>query len=135
MRIIRSRAGFLDLDGVNFNPRTAFPVPAVLQEQVFLWLKEAQTSFLTAINAKTGQPVAKDRVTAYKFLEFLDRLQDVVLQEAAAILIEHPSRSTHGFFTLPFSVKISTTTKMHLKQGLYQPKHHGIPPLNMLYWV
>ena len=119
MRIIRSRAGFLDLNGLNFNPRTKFAVPEELRDQVFPWLKNARAKFLSALNIASGVPVARDRVTAFKFLEFMDRLQDVVIQDAAAILIEYPERGTHGLFSLPiFQCKQFHDYKLALKTKL-----------------
>ena len=72
MRIIRSRAGFLDADGMNYNPRTKFQVPDELRSQVFPWLKSARASFMSTIDTTTGEPVSKSKITAYKFLEFVD---------------------------------------------------------------
>ena len=123
MRIIRSRAGFLDADGMNYNPRTKFQVPDELRSQVFPWLKSARASFMSTIDTSTGEPVSKSKITAYKFLEFLDQLQDVVIQDAAAILIDYPSRGHHGIFSLPiFRSKLFHDYKLALQRKLATSK-------------
>jgi len=95
MKIIRSKAGLRKANGLNYNPRTALIVPDRLRHQVFPWLKEARESFL-AEKSRSGE-----FVTARCFLHMMDEMQTVAIQDAAAMVLQHPERYEHGIFSLP----------------------------------
>jgi hypothetical protein len=94
MKIIRQKAGFREADGMYYNPCVTVKPPRLLRDRVFPWLTEYQ-SFTDTY----GFPEA-EKLTATKFLQFMDHLTEVVLQDAAVIFIQHPNRCYHPLFGL-----------------------------------
>jgi Centromere DNA-binding protein complex CBF3 subunit, domain 2 len=94
--IIRKKACFRTNDGAHYNPRTAVTPPSELLAKNFPWApaeldKVKQFQF----NNMRGRP------TAIHFLELIVALRrEVVVQDAAAMMILNPERATHTFFQM-----------------------------------
>ena len=95
MKVIRSRAGYQQADGLYFNPRTAIEPPEELKKLVFPWLDNARASF----DAKVESEGLK-RPTADAFLYFMEDLRTIILQDAAVIVELYPERASHPFFNM-----------------------------------
>ena len=83
---------------INWNPRLELAPPESLRKSVFPWLDKA-------IADLNNHESADDRFTATKFLELLDDLRTITIQDAAALAHLFPSRTNHTFFKLPIFCK------------------------------
>jgi Centromere DNA-binding protein complex CBF3 subunit, domain 2 len=98
MGILRKKAGFWLNDGAHYNPRTAVPVPPLLLDMlVFPWAAPA----LERLEQFERMDKSTQRPTASRFLRLILKLREVVLQDAAAMMIEHPAgQATHPLFQM-----------------------------------
>jgi hypothetical protein len=94
MKIIRQKAGFREADGMYYNPHVTITPPKSLKEKVFPWLTVTSSTI-----DSYGLSLA-DKLTASKFLLFMENLTEVVLQDAAVIFIQHPNCLYHPLFGL-----------------------------------
>jgi hypothetical protein len=90
MKIIKSRGGFVKADHYHFNPRTAVIPSIELQRMIFPWIEEAKEKLLE------NDPQCQRR-TAIAFLDLMEKLRIVILQDTA-VLIEDDRRSRHKLF-------------------------------------
>jgi len=94
---MRMAAGFSEAAGTFWCPRSAVIPPMELQNMVFPWveasLERVKASSLSNHSRTTSLP------TALAFLECMQELSIIVLQDAAAILALHPERAPHPLFT------------------------------------
>jgi hypothetical protein len=97
MRPIRKLAGFVQANGMHYNPRTMVEVPEELARLTPIggWAIDAFTNIEAAVSEQ-GLP----KFTAYNVLKFLVELNRVFLQDAAAIMVNHPERVSHPLFRL-----------------------------------
>lgn len=94
MKAIRTMGGFPEKDSINYNPRTAIEPSDELQKKIFPWADACYSKVL-----QQNEIDKKDRVTAVGFFKLLLQSRRIVLQDAAAMLINHPSRCSHPFFS------------------------------------
>ena len=138
MRILRRKAGLCQANEMNYNPRVAFEVPQELLDQVFPWVPEAKKPF--EVDAPPADKVtAQNRLTAGAFLAMMEQLRSVVIQDAAAMIIESPDRASHGLFQLPlFRSEAFTKYTSEMKEYLDScdapwdaSLEHVLPGLNL----
>ena len=115
--ILRSKAGHEHANGLCFNPRTSLVPPTRLRNEVFPWLKQTRTQF-------EADPRSIEKGTAHAFLQLLDHLSDVVIQDAAAFFVLSPHRLNHAMFQLPVFrnseygfFDYCTLMRLHLSDG------------------
>ena len=77
--------------------RARLNVPADLAKMIWPWI-ETEQKRLWAYRAKEEKNF---RPTAESFFKLLLSLRTIIIQDAAAILIDDPSRAGHMLFTLP----------------------------------
>ena len=78
-------------------PRNRVEPPTELEQQIFPWV-DAE---LVKLEAKFAGDSDDPKATAWGFLRFLKSMRRVILQDAAAIVVEDPGRcSQHPFFQL-----------------------------------
>ena len=92
MRILKSRAGFQEADGLHFNPRTTLEPPDSLMKMIFPWLDVALEEF-----NKGDVPSSP---TGYSFLKMMGTLRKIILQDAAAMIVQNPERAAHPIFEM-----------------------------------
>lgn len=85
-------AGF-EAKELHWNPRTVCVVPDGLRKRVFPWLDDEIEKVKLAAMFD-----GNDRATAGSTLRLWDRLRDVLLQDAATIVLKHPDRMKHIVF-------------------------------------
>jgi hypothetical protein len=97
MRPIRKLAGFVNANGMHYNPRTMVEVPEELARLTPIggWAIDAFRNIGAAVSEQ-GLP----KFTAYNVLKFLVELNWVFLQDAAAMMINHPERVCNPLFRL-----------------------------------
>ena len=94
MKILRSMAGFNEVDGMHYNSRTVVEPPKGLLEQVFPFVDVS----LAAIESSSQANPNRRHTTAHNFLRMLDCLRRVLLQDAAAMMVMYPERRSSMFF-------------------------------------
>ena len=101
MKAIRGAAGFVEADGIYYNPRTNVLVTSkeLLAATPFGCFEPHYARVLEV--SKQAKNKAESKQTALQFLSFMRELNQVFLQDAAAMMIEHPERSDHPVFQLP----------------------------------
>jgi hypothetical protein len=94
MQPIRKLADFTESNGLHFNLRTmVMPTDALRRKTVFgKWCYDA-------LNYVEARLEMSSCWTAYNFLSFMCKLNDVLLQDAAAMMVLHPERTSHPFFS------------------------------------
>lgn len=103
LRGIRNMAGFYKGGGLYCNPRTSLKVDEELLSKSPLGkpFKDAlgvvEEQVIRSSRSKNESP----RITALQFLRFMGALNEVLFQDAAAMLVEQPSRRDHPLFRLP----------------------------------
>ena len=95
INIIRSAAGYDSTCKVHVCPRSSCKPPDELRKQVFPWVDDAQEK------VRISQAEGNDHRTAIKFLDLMDHLRDILLQDAAAMMVLHPFRKNHLLFQHP----------------------------------
>jgi hypothetical protein len=97
MKPIRKLAGFVHANGMHYNPRTMVEVPEELARLTPIggWAIDAFRNIELAVSEQ-GLP----KFTAFNVLKFLVELNKIFLQDAAAILINHPERMCNPLFRL-----------------------------------
>ena len=98
MKALQTMAGFVDADGMYFNPRTAVNPPEEIEKMIFPFV-ETSLEHVTAVCNCDGI----DNHTAISFSKLLKVLCKAVLQDAAAIAVLHPVQYA--------SVKVKTIVK------------------------
>jgi len=103
MRIIRRKAGLFKADSMNWNPRTACDVPDALRKQVFPWVETALANFDSmeheCKNHDERLAFTQNNRTALGFLNMMDKMQTIVIQDMAALLVlDDDVRSKHCLF-------------------------------------
>jgi Centromere DNA-binding protein complex CBF3 subunit, domain 2 len=93
INIIRTMAGHTDNSKIHWNPRTAIEPCEELQLMIFPWLEDAY--FDLKIFEVENE---KHLVTANAFFDLHIALRMIILQDAAAMIIEDESRSRHSIF-------------------------------------
>jgi hypothetical protein len=63
---------------------------------VFPWLEKTKALFQLKLSKSN-----EDKLTAQCFLDFMEQLSTVVIQDAAAMSVLHPERMSHPLFNLP----------------------------------
>ena len=92
---MRAMGGFLREPGTHHNARTTVKPPDELRKQIFPFVDSA----LEAVTAKLEEDVtAEGPSTAHGFLKLMDKLRDVILQDAAAMFVKGDIRQKHSFF-------------------------------------
>ena len=92
---MRAMGGFLREPGTHHNARTTVKPPEELRKQIFPFVDSA----LEAVTAKLEEDVtAEGPSTAHGFLKLMDKLRDVILQDAAAMFVKADIRQKHSFF-------------------------------------
>jgi hypothetical protein len=101
MRAIRLAAGFDAAGGMYYNPRTAVDVTSETLRRAtpFAPLEEA-LAFVQEEILDQSVPDLKKPLTAFRFLKFMNFINTVFLQDAAAMMILHPGRASHPLFNL-----------------------------------
>lgn len=89
---LRAIAGF-DQKDVHWNPRTSCLPPEELKNRIFPWLEREIRNVQAASSADN-----RDRATASATLKLWQQLREVILQDAAALLVLHPERKSHMLF-------------------------------------
>ena len=86
---------------MNYNhPRTVYyALPPIILEDVFPWVTTLLKQFQS--DSEMDMCFANKHKTARAFLAMMDELQSVIIQDAAAMLIDCPDRAHHGLFQLP----------------------------------
>ena len=92
---LRVIAGF-EADELHWNPRTSVEPPESLQKMMFPWIEEELEKVFAAVENDD-----KDRSTAIATLRLWQYLRKVILQDAAAMIIEFPERREHTMWRLP----------------------------------
>jgi hypothetical protein len=94
MKPIRSLAGCKKAAGVYYNKRTVVEPPMELLEMtpVGRWVYAAK-EFIDLANANGA-----GKTTASNFLNFMVHLNEIFIQDSAAMMIKHPERATHPVF-------------------------------------
>jgi hypothetical protein len=95
MKAIRTMAGFTASDRMHYNPRVSVEPPLALRAMVFPWVEDS----LKAVMEKTAED-GVDRYTAVCFLKLMQDLRNVVLQDAAAMVVKYPDRRRHALFRI-----------------------------------
>ena len=97
MKTLRLMGGFVDSNGMHFNIRVTVEPPQDLRDKVFPFVKEGKKKIDDA-----QEKLPKDEpirwLTARCFLEMMDHLADVVLQDVAFIFAFHEKRRGHAMF-------------------------------------
>jgi hypothetical protein len=119
MAPIRAMAGFRDAGGSHYNPRTAVVVPEELSKLVFPWLAESKEKLERFEAENRSSPF---RETAQKFLEHLERMAEVVVQDVAVMKLLHPDRCEncllmeHSLFDSDLFVSFTDEMKKALQE-------------------
>ena len=92
VKIVRSMAGWRIADGLHYNARADKDPPNELVDAVFPWLQKSRDKVFAS------QETGNEHPTASKFLHLLHKIAVCVVQDAAAIIVQHPERATHGMF-------------------------------------
>ena len=104
MRTIRRKAGLFKADSMNWNPRTSCEVPEELRNKAFPWVEGALATFASmSVACQTDAEklaFAQNNRTARAFLELMDELQTVLIQDMAALIVVGVNRTDHCLFDL-----------------------------------
>ena len=104
MGIIRRKAGLLKGNGMNCNPRTVCEVPEGLRTQVFPFVQRAKKKFQDMQNRMNEEQLTaftnKHR-TAKAFLQMMDDMQTVLIQDVATVCVKHKDWIGHNLLHLP----------------------------------
>ena len=101
MKAIRAASGFVLAGGMHCNARTVVEGPEferLKKLTPLAWAHDA-VAFFEERFAEHG--VLEDHCTAFQFCKFVAELNTVFLQDAAAMLVKFPQRSTRAMFQMP----------------------------------
>ena len=100
---LRQCADFYDADGMYYSPRTVVEVDSSLLAATPFGVFKPAYEFVAGVMTSFGASVPENQKpkTALRFLEFMVRLNEVFVQDAAAMLVLHPERAAHPVFRLP----------------------------------
>lgn len=100
IKTMRVKAGFQEADGMHFNVRTTVKPPEGLRRLIFPFVERGFEQ-VSAARAANRQAAPNFLATAQCFLELLDHLRDVALQDAATMMIKQESRTLNLLFEMP----------------------------------
>jgi hypothetical protein len=92
MKVLRGMAGFDEAGGMHYNPRTAVDVDNELRDAVFPWVRN---SIIDLDKYESEMGVLKP--TARQFLNHMNLMQTVLIQDVAAMMLLHPDRCTDDY--------------------------------------
>jgi hypothetical protein len=101
MKAVRAANGFVQANGMHFNPRTVVEGPEferLKRLTPFAWAYEA-VEFFEERFARLG--VDEGHYTAFHFVKFMANLNTVFLQDATAMLIKFPERCHCAMYNMP----------------------------------
>lgn len=100
MKTMRRMARYVDGDGMFFSPRTDEKPDDSTLAMVFPWVRDAKSQVEMAIEEDEERGRGGRLQTALCFLEMMEYLAEVVLQDAAAMAVLHPQRMRHVMYQL-----------------------------------
>jgi hypothetical protein len=94
---VRAMAGFVEANGMYYNPRT------VMDDGLEVLMANTPFARFSHVPEMLLQRIRADKkvkcYTAYEFASFMNNLNKVFIQDAATMLIKHPDRIEHSMFT------------------------------------
>jgi len=109
LKAMRAAAGFTDGNGMFFCPRSQVIPGEILTKLIFPFADEQLDKVETAIRAKGQEQSGGAYLGSAKcFLQMLIRLRTIILQDSAAMMVEHQDRSARHPLFNSFQVFRST---------------------------
>lgn len=99
IKAMRNMAGFEN--GSFLCPRSELEPPKVLKDMIFPFASTELAKVEAAVRAAPRRSPGNLYATALNFLGMLVKMKTIILQDAAAMLVEYPERATHPLLGIP----------------------------------
>lgn len=102
LKAMRAAAGYVQHDGRYTNPRATVDPPEELEEMIFSFAHVELEKVKTEVQRNGARHGGNYLGAARYFLSMLLRLRKIILQDAAALHVQHPARCNEHMLFLGF---------------------------------